>query len=64
MEGLKWIPPYKTKPIYHVGKSGKKYEWDGYCDGGHISKKALPDNDYPYTIEYGKPIKPKWMDYD
>ncbi len=62
---IKWTPPYKTKPIYHVSKSGKKYEWDKYCDEGHIgrSMEALPEEDFPYTIEYEDPqkYKPVWL---
>lgn len=58
------------KPKYYIGKSGKKYPFGNpnfyhkpdvltYCNfGKNISKniKDLPKDDYPYSIEYGKPL--------
>jgi len=43
------------KPKFYIGKSGKKYEYDKYCNLGSGDRggiKDLPLDEYPFSIEY------------
>ena len=57
---------YKTKPKYWVSiKTGNKYSYLEYTNHGKIIEyrgyKDLPEEEYPFTIEYEEPIIPEWM---
>jgi hypothetical protein len=66
----------ERKPLYHVSLvTGKKYPYDEYTNHGFGKMKCgfvpgegticfndLPENEYPYTLEYAPDPKPKWMD--
>jgi len=45
--------------------TGNKYPYDEYCNHGwggiKESKKDLPKEEYPYTIEYDELKIPLWM---
>lgn len=64
----RWYPAHDRthrKKLFHVGKSGTKYDYDKWNNWGtgkeREGKQDLPHDDYPYTIEYGPIIYPLWM---
>jgi len=58
--------PYKTKPKFWVSLvTGNKYPYKEYANHGwggiKRGKMDLPENEYPYTLEYEDPVIPEWM---
>lgn len=58
---LAWLTPYKTKPLFLVDVSGKKYDYNTHCTSGDKRNGDLPLDGYPYTIEYELQNKPLWL---
>lgn len=57
---------YKTKPKFWVSLiTGNKFPYKEYANHGKVIEyrgfKDLPENEYPFTIEYEEPLIPIWM---
>lgn len=55
---LNHVIPYRTKATYFVSHQGIKYDFSKYNKPGNT--KYLPNDGYPYTIEYEEWQPPLW----